>query len=115
MKPRIAVLAALGAFLIGLSVATFAELRIFLQPILRGAVVTLQISVCAWLLFLLAAFFRWIGALSEQLDHQVGRNDLYRGVPRYIFACDPVLAVFCHAGIRCVPVSICGGCDRCRP
>ena len=65
MKPRIAVLAALGAFLIGLSVATFAELRIFLQPILRGAVVTLQISVCAWLLFLLAAFFAGLGRFQN--------------------------------------------------
>ena len=65
MKPRVAILAALGAFIIGLSVATFAELRIFLQPILRGAVVTLQISICSWLLFLAASFFAGLGRFQK--------------------------------------------------
>ena len=63
MKPRIAILAALSAFIVGLSVATFAELKLFLPPILRGAVVTLQISFWSWLLFVslscIAGLGRW--------------------------------------------------------
>ena len=49
---RVAIVASLIAFLIGLSVATFAELRVFLPALLKGAVVTVQVSVLSILLFL---------------------------------------------------------------
>lgn len=49
---RVAIVSSLIAFLIGLSVATFAELRVFLPALLKGAVVTVQVSVLSILLFL---------------------------------------------------------------
>ena len=49
---RVAIVAALVAFLIGLCVATFAELRVFLPALLKGAVVTVQVSVLSIALFL---------------------------------------------------------------
>ncbi len=72
MKPRIAVVAALSAFLIGISIATFAELRVFLPPILRGAIVTVQVSVWSWLLFLLLSLVAGIGRWQA--------NKIIRGV-----------------------------------
>ncbi|WP_306120657.1 MULTISPECIES: ectoine/hydroxyectoine ABC transporter permease subunit EhuC [unclassified Roseitalea] len=54
--PRIAFIFAITAFLAGLGVATFSELRIFLPALLRGAVVTVQVSVLSIALFLLTAF-----------------------------------------------------------
>lgn len=56
---------ALIAFLVGLSVATFAEMRIFLPALLRGAVVTLQVSVLAALIFYCASFIAGIGKRSK--------------------------------------------------
>lgn len=52
MIPRIAIVIGFAAFLMGLSVATFAELKMFLPAILKGAVVTVQISVLSWLVFM---------------------------------------------------------------
>ena len=49
---RVAATAALMAFLLGLCVATFAELRVFLPALLKGAVITVQVSVLSILLFL---------------------------------------------------------------
>lgn len=57
---RIAIVAGLAAFLIGLSVATFAEFRIFLPALLKGALVTLQVSILSILLFLLMSFLTGI-------------------------------------------------------
>jgi len=54
--PRIAFVFAIGAFLAGLSVATFAELRVFLPAILKGAIVTVEIGVFSIALFYLMAF-----------------------------------------------------------
>ena len=59
--PRIAIVFALTAFLAGLSVATFAELRIFLPAILKGAVVTVQISVLSIVLFFFLSVIAGIG------------------------------------------------------
>lgn len=58
---RVAITVALIAFLAGLSVATFAELRIFLPAILRGAVVTVQVSVLSIILFLFMSVAAGIG------------------------------------------------------
>lgn len=56
---------ALLAFLVGMSVATFAEMRIFLPALLRGAVVTLQVSVLAAFIFYCASFIAGIGKISK--------------------------------------------------
>lgn len=56
MVGRVSTIAALIAFLVGLSVATFSEMRIFLPALLSGAVVTLQVSVLAALVFYVSAF-----------------------------------------------------------
>ncbi len=58
---RVAIVVALISFLVGLSVATFAELRIFLPAILNGAVVTVQISVLSFVLFLFLSVIAGIG------------------------------------------------------
>ena len=48
-------------FLIGLSIATFSELRVFLPSILEGAVITLQVSVLSIILFLALSFLAGVG------------------------------------------------------
>lgn len=58
---RIGIVVALIAFLAGLSVATFAELRIFLPAILRGAVVTVQVATLSIVLFLFLSVVAGIG------------------------------------------------------
>ena len=58
---RVAIIVALIAFLIGLSVATFAELRIFLPSILKGAIVTVQVSALSIILFLFLSVIAGIG------------------------------------------------------
>ncbi len=58
---RIGIVVALIAFLVGLSVATFAELRVFLPAILRGAVVTVQVSALSIVLFLFLSVVAGIG------------------------------------------------------
>lgn len=65
MTGRIAAIAALTAFLIGLSVATFADVRVFLPALLKGAVVTIEVSVLSAILFYAAAFLAGIGRLSS--------------------------------------------------
>ena len=52
MSARFAGSLALLGFLGGLSIATFADLKVFLAPILTGAVVTVQVSVMAWIVFI---------------------------------------------------------------
>ena len=56
MTRRIVALAFLIAFLAGMVVATFSELRIFLPALLKGAVVTIEVSVLAFLLMTVSAF-----------------------------------------------------------
>ena len=56
MAGRFAIVVALTAFLVGLTFATFSEMRIFLPAMLRGAVVTLQVSVLSAFLFLVMSF-----------------------------------------------------------
>ena len=58
---RVAIVLMLIGFLVGMSVATFAELRIFLPAILQGAVVTVEVSVLAILLFMFMAVIAGIG------------------------------------------------------
>ena len=65
MAGRLAAIAALIAFLLGLVVATFSELRVFLPSLLRGAVVTVEISILSALLFWFMAFLTGIGRLSR--------------------------------------------------
>lgn len=67
MLGRFAAIAALTGFLVGLTVATFSEFRVFLPSLLRGALVTLEISVFSGLLFLGMAFATGIGRLSRIL------------------------------------------------
>ena len=47
-----------------MSFATFSELRIFLPALLKGAVVTVEVSIYSALLFYAAAFLAGIGRLS---------------------------------------------------
>lgn len=56
MIPRIAFVFAIIAFIAGLAVATFSELRVFLPALLRGAVVTVEIGALSILLFLFMRF-----------------------------------------------------------
>ena len=58
---RIAIVSALIAFIAGLSAATFSELRVFLPAILKGAVVTAQVSILSIALFLFLSFIAGIG------------------------------------------------------
>ena len=60
MAGRIVAVVALTAFLCGLSFATFSELRIFLPAMLRGAVVTLQVSLLSAVLFVVMSFLAGI-------------------------------------------------------
>lgn len=61
---RIAIVSALIAFLVGLTFATFSELRVFLPAILTGAVVTIQVSLLSIALFLFMSVMAGIGRLS---------------------------------------------------
>ncbi len=61
---RIAIVSALIAFLVGLTFATFSEMRVFLPAILKGAVVTVQVSVLSIALFLFMSVISGIGRLS---------------------------------------------------
>ncbi|MDE2791098.1 MAG: ectoine/hydroxyectoine ABC transporter permease subunit EhuC [Paracoccaceae bacterium] len=60
MAGRIIAVVALTAFLCGISFATFSELRIFLPAMLRGAVVTLQVSILSAVLFIVMSFLAGI-------------------------------------------------------
>ncbi|SLN73343.1 Inner membrane amino-acid ABC transporter permease protein YecS [Falsiruegeria litorea R37] len=62
---RVAIVSALIAFLLGLSAATFSELRVFLPAILKGAVVTVQVSVLSIALFLFMSVISGIGRASK--------------------------------------------------
>ena len=61
---RAAVIASLVAFLAGLSVATFSEYRVFLPALLRGTLVTIQVSLLSAILFYAMAFLSGVGRLS---------------------------------------------------
>ncbi len=67
MTHRIVALVALIAFLVGLVLATFSEMRIFLPAMLRGAVVTVQVSVLAAVLFVVMSFVAGIAKDSQIL------------------------------------------------
>ncbi len=58
---RAAIVAVLIAFLIGMAFATFSEMRVFLPALLKGAVVTLQVSIQSIILFLVMSFLAGIG------------------------------------------------------
>lgn len=64
MSGRVAAIAALIAFLVGMSFATFSELRVFLPALLRGAVVTVQVSVLSVILFYISAVLAGLGKIS---------------------------------------------------
>ncbi len=63
---RIAIVSALIAFLVGLAFATFSEMRVFLPAILKGAVVTAQVSILSIALFLFMSVISGIGRLSAK-------------------------------------------------
>lgn len=65
MAGRIVAVFALTGFLVGLSFATFSEMRIFLPAMLRGAVVTLQVSILSALLFFVMSFVAGIAKDSR--------------------------------------------------
>lgn len=65
MPVRFVAIAALVGFLVGLTAATFSEFRIFLPALLRGAVVTVKISVLSAVLFYFMAFLTGIGRNSR--------------------------------------------------
>ncbi|MCY4460718.1 MAG: ectoine/hydroxyectoine ABC transporter permease subunit EhuC [Albidovulum sp.] len=65
MNVRYSAIAALIAFLLGLAVATFSELRIFLPALLRGAAVTIEISILSAILFFSMSFIAGIGRLNS--------------------------------------------------
>ena len=82
MIPRIAIVIGLLAFLAGLSVATFAELKMFLPAILKGAVVTVQISVLSWLVFVTMSLIAGVArarATGPVLWLAVGYVEVFRG------------------------------------
>lgn len=58
---RIAIVVGLLAFLAGLFAATFAKLSVFLPALLKGLLVTVQISVLSWFLFISLSFLTGIG------------------------------------------------------
>ena len=60
MVTRIAAVVALSGFLFGLSFATFSEMRVFLPALLRGALITVQVSVFSALLFFFMSFLAGI-------------------------------------------------------
>ena len=60
MAGRIVAVVALTASLVVLSFVTFPEMRIFLPAMLRGAIVTLQVSVLSALLFFVMSFIAGI-------------------------------------------------------
>ncbi|MDE0114771.1 MAG: ectoine/hydroxyectoine ABC transporter permease subunit EhuC [Albidovulum sp.] len=64
MTFRLAAIAALIAVILGLTVASFYELRVFLPALLRGATVTIEISIMSALLFWAMSFIAGIGRLN---------------------------------------------------
>lgn len=62
---RLAAIFVMLAFLAGMSVATFSEMRVFLPPLLKGAVVTLQVSALSALVFFLMSLLAGFGGLSR--------------------------------------------------
>ena len=64
MAGRAAAIAALIAFLAGLAVATFSEYRVFLPALLRGTLVTVQVSLLSAVLFYTMSFLAGVGRLS---------------------------------------------------
>ncbi len=64
MPGRIAAIAALLAFLAGMSFATFSELRVFLPALLRGAVVTVEVSLLSVVVFYISALAAGLGSKS---------------------------------------------------
>ena len=81
MGRRAAVMALTG-FLVGLSLATFSEMRVFLPAMLRGAVVTVQVSLLSAVLFLVMSFVAGIARDSALLPVRwlaVGYVEVFRG------------------------------------
>jgi polar amino acid transport system permease protein len=90
MVPRIAIVIGLAAFLAGLSVATFAELKMFLPAILKGAVVTVQLSVLSWLVFMAMSLIAGVArarAPGPVLWLAVGYIEIFRGTSLLVILC----------------------------
>lgn len=116
MVPRIAIVIGLAAFLAGLSVATFAELKMFLPAILKGAVVTVQISVLSWLVFMAMSLIAGITrarASGPVLWLAIGYIEIFRGtsllvilfwlffvMPEFGLTMSPVLAGVLGIGLN---------------
>ena len=64
MSSRVSAIVALVAFLLGITFATFSELRVFLPALLKGAVVTIQVFVLAAILFYISSFLAGIGKIA---------------------------------------------------
>ncbi len=62
---RVGAIIALLAFVAGMVFATFSELRIFLPALLKGGVVTLQVSVLAVIVFYASSVLAGIGRSSQ--------------------------------------------------
>jgi polar amino acid transport system permease protein len=116
MVPRIAIVIGLAAFLAGLSVATFAELKMFLPAILKGALVTVQISVLSWLVFMAMSLIAGVArarATGPVLWLAVGYIEIFRGtsllvilfwlffvMPEFGLTMSPVLAGVLGIGLN---------------
>ena len=82
MVKRIAVVVALTGLVFALSFATFPGMRVFLPALLRGAVVTLQVSVFSALLFLVMSFVAGIAKDSPMTAVRwisIAYIELFRG------------------------------------
>ena len=113
---RVAIVAALIAFLIGLCVATFAELRVFLPALLKGAVVTAQVSVLSILLFLLLSVLtgvartfgnravRWIATVYTEVFRGTSLLVIlfwmFFVMPEFGLTLSPLVAGVCAIGLN---------------
>jgi len=62
VSPRLIIIVILS-FLVGIALATFAEFRVFFPELLRGAWVTIQLTVCGALLAVTAALIAAVGKM----------------------------------------------------
>lgn len=65
MNTRVTAIVVLLALLAGMAFATFSDMRVFLPALLRGAVVTIEVSVLSFLLMTASAFVAGVGKLSR--------------------------------------------------
>ncbi len=82
MTGRLAAVAALTAFLLGITVATFADVRIFLPSLLQGAAVTVQVATLSFALMLAAALIAGTAKISPFAAVRwvaIGYIEIFRG------------------------------------